>query len=120
MEPRPHERGNSCFLRRALARQMCFNGATSSRTWKQTWGKPERTITEQLQWSHVLTNVETNGGVKRPGKAERFNGATSSRTWKPPRYRLFRLCPLRFNGATSSRTWKPGAGLRRTTNQRRL
>src|ERR1043166_3862149 len=107
MEPRPHERGNE--KTKAL--------------------KPPQLL--KLQWSHVLTNVETR---RLPARLRRhhngFNGATSSRTWKPffdfagqPGRHLLqwshvltnvetqgaaressgRTC---FNGATSSRTWK--------------
>ena len=36
-----------------------------------------------LQWSHVLTNVETREEAEgREHERIRFNGATSSRTWK--------------------------------------
>src|ERR1043166_8272820 len=60
MEPRPHERGNE--KTKAL--------------------KPPQLL--KLQWSHVLTNVETR---RLPARLRRhhngFNGATSSRTWKP-------------------------------------
>ncbi len=82
MEPRPHERGNSPTGRSSTRRRTCFNGATSSRTWKLA------------------------GSSEKAREHIRFNGATSSRTWKrarlpPPRLR--RAC---FNGATSSRTWK--------------
>ena len=82
MEPRPHERGKSekpFFVSalfqlqwshvltnverwgrvRAVSLFACFNGATSSRTWKglslsggRVWSPTP------LQWSHVLTNVE--------------------------------------------------------------
>src|SRR5215213_9887641 len=61
MEPRPHERGNHA---QASLRQ----------------GEEARA----LQWSHVLTNVETTrarASCRRSTWAH-FNGATSSRTWK--------------------------------------
>ena len=82
MEPRPHERGKSWCRgvriwrqslqwshvltnveRRKTGRRLsviwdCFNGATSSRTWKAN-ARPEQRRTRR-----------------------RFNGATSSRTWK--------------------------------------
>ena len=84
MEPRPHERGKK---RAAIADgrfDLSFNGATSSRTWKADPGslgrvagvasmeprphergkrRPGRTLPRQrsLQWSHVLTNVESGG-----------------------------------------------------------
>src|ERR1700749_4082993 len=58
MEPRPHERGNATDLANHVITEGRFNGATSSRTWKQ-----------------------------RPPTFDYFpkrcfNGATSSRTWK--------------------------------------
>src|SRR2546423_6976805 len=83
MGPRPHERGNmvggggigdvkGLQWRRVLtnvetrswrrargAHQGCFNGATSSRTWKLTEAGMRYIHGEGLQWSHVLTNVET-------------------------------------------------------------
>jgi hypothetical protein len=83
MEPRPHERGNKGAGCVGLTVGVCFNGATSSRTWKhpyeltpeqllfgfngatssRTW-KLSRAMAQtrsrwSLQWSHVLTNVET-------------------------------------------------------------
>src|SRR5438105_2877928 len=84
MEPRPHERGNATRFRSAASARHCFNGATSSRTWKpylrrailfpdlqrfngatssRTWKRQPSlscpTSAAWLQWSHVLTNVET-------------------------------------------------------------
>ena len=83
MEPRPHERGKRSSDLPLAAPSSSFNGATSSRTWKDpfVWviefsktasmeprpherGKlPLRAaISRQalrLQWSHVLTNVES-------------------------------------------------------------
>ena len=56
MEPRPNRRGN-----------------------KQE-GFPQTEAHDPLQWSHVLTDVETDAGlmeVRREGG--RFNGATSNR-----------------------------------------
>src|ERR1043166_4525954 len=61
MEPRPHERGNYYGKDEEQAVQKCFNGATSSRTWKLLRQGRGAGRTEVLQWSHVLTNVETNG-----------------------------------------------------------
>ena len=139
MEPRPHERGNPCWPRRTAATSLRFNGATSSRTWKRrrllpphrhrlgfngatssrTW-KPIYlrdgfTCAGWLQWSHVLTNVETAFSRRRRGQDHgSFNGATSSRTWKPTPRRANSRTTLCFNGATSSRTWK-----RRTARPRR-
>src|ERR1043166_2545097 len=133
MEPRPHERGNTTATRPTSMPPSSFNGATSSRTWKRshdprgarhkrsfngatssrTWklvllGGPDAEV-ERLQWSHVLTNVETPRRLSRCFlRPQGFNGATSSRTWKPVRRRSNQPRGSRFNGATSSRTWKPG------------
>src|SRR5262249_23020572 len=131
-----------------------FNGATSSRTWKPVEHRNdspghlasmeprplERGNIEtacllilpvsMLQWSHVLSNVETTQTISTSQKKQRFNGATSSRTWKLPRTQIQGTArriasmeprPLErgnnytkshedhqwssFNGATSSRTW---------------
>ena len=133
MEPRPHERGNTSFPGGMRGGCYCFNGATSSRTWK-LW-QPSIRIVEGcgLQWSHVLTNVETRLTTKPcETTSSGFNGATSSRTWKlkgasveeitagmlqwshvltnvetPSGFPSNRLPSYCFNGATSSRTWKP-------------
>ena len=140
MEPRPHERGNAVTVGDFHFFAVSFNGATSSRTWKLGKSPPHSSQVSWLQWSHVLTNVETLDGEEVPEEEdESFNGATSSRTWKP------RLIPFKpaaryelqwshvltnvetsarrshspkvfagFNGATSSRTWKrPPAPSRR-------
>src|SRR5205085_2293858 len=85
---------------------MCFNGATSSRTWKllRLYTPPQTRVAsmeprphergndaqargadvlrQALQWSHVLTNGETRTKVSKSPFASSFNGATSSRTWK--------------------------------------
>src|ERR1043166_4649957 len=90
MEPRPHERGNSRKKGHNLGSACGFNGATSSRTWKplrqvkrdlpQVWASMEPRHHEpvnpplnpprpwphiSLQWSHVLTNVETLRVISR-------------------------------------------------------
>ena len=84
MEPRPHERGNPPLYRSTGRGEKSFNGATSSRTWKLTPPSRMSPGLRLLQWSHVLTNVET---ILPTGDAvaskQSFNGATSSRTWKP-------------------------------------
>ena len=60
-----------------------FNGATSSRTWKRREFAVDRLYVTWLQWSHVLTNVETYRRDEAVGRNNHgFNGATSSRTWK--------------------------------------
>ncbi len=116
----------------ALENPICFNGATSSRTWKgrvnplvrAVWvnasmeprpherGKTDQSgcrcyLSQLLQWSHVLTNVERGSMYGYPGDVNNsFNGATSSRTWKENRESAEPAPIARFNGATSSRTWK--------------
>ena len=83
MEPRPHERGKCNGTTQKGARNDGFNGATSSRTWKgqsnpfdedgfwpasmepRPHERGKSSETEEmyepfaLQWSHVLTNVES-------------------------------------------------------------
>ncbi len=62
MEPRPYERGNTVGRSLRAARSITsFNGATSLRTWKQATRTRRLTTSLWLQWSHVLTNVETEG-----------------------------------------------------------
>src|SRR2546423_7731481 len=83
MEPRPHERETLYKTRQGV-------------------------LLDMLQWSHVLTNVETSCSVSAPiarGSAsmeprphERGNVVLSVRT---------NSTRQRFNGATSSRTWTP-------------
>ena len=59
MEPRPHERGKNITKWKTKAIIDCFNGATSSRTWKGLIVWPRSFTVLVLQWSHVLTNVES-------------------------------------------------------------
>ena len=82
MEPRPHERGKYAGGRRTTHRADRFNGATSSRTWKD--------------WRFFYARCSSPS----------FNGATSSRTWKERSARANAEGRSGFNGATSSRTWK--------------
>src|SRR5579885_2869097 len=107
MEPRPHERGNAC---------------------QSVWLTNTHAT---LQWSHVLTNVETSAAVvvwlmendpsMEPRPHERGNqglrlasGGPADPSMEPrPHERGNRQCrrrarvlPSPFNGATSSRTWK--------------
>src|SRR5205085_11857174 len=56
---RPHERGNLPKAPRINAHFKGFNGATSSRPRKRLIVRPFRAASCTLQWSHVLTNVET-------------------------------------------------------------
>src|ERR1043166_2912600 len=68
------------------ASRICFNGATSSRTWKRVLLDATERGYASLQWSHVLTNVETRPApIRARARSLGFNGATSSRTWKPSR-----------------------------------
>src|SRR5262245_52074436 len=59
MERRPFERGNPRYGRRRHTEYTGFNGATSFRTWKHSCATSEPRCTVALQWSHVLSNVET-------------------------------------------------------------
>ena len=66
--------------------QNGFNGATSSRTWKPPKEQLKEALELVLQWSHVLTNVETSSARSFAKMFNcSFNGATSSRTWKHQR-----------------------------------
>src|SRR5262245_18088594 len=58
MEPRPFERGNCSACARRSGWRARFNGATSFRTWKHNKYTIFATFAV-LQWSHVLSNVET-------------------------------------------------------------
>ena len=105
MEPRPHERGNErakCAARfhQLLQWSHVLTNVETSSAWAA------RAANNSLQWSHVLTNVETRGRKITLAASSGFNGATSSRTWKQLIQRLKRTQLRRFNGATSSRTWK--------------
>src|SRR5579885_898786 len=83
MEPRPHERGNFTVAR--LGRRLL---PASMEPRPHERGNPlgaGQGVTNALglQWSHVLTNVETRQCTPRSCRAYKcFNGATSSRTWK--------------------------------------
>ncbi len=60
-----------------------------------------------LQWSHVLSNVETGGGSDRTNyHLTGFNGATFFQTWKRIDAGQFEIKHRRFNGATFFQTWK--------------
>src|ERR1043166_2697875 len=82
MEPRPHERGN--------ARGPHAPTPRGELQWSHVLTNVETRLRSQiesenstLQWSHVLTNVETSGWPASLRTLRRcFNGATSSRTWQ--------------------------------------
>ena len=90
MEPRPHERGKSGIfarsngIKRGLQWSHVLTNVESSRP--RSPKQHERT----LQWSHVLTNVERRLLLLPWLWLRRFNGATSSRTWKA-------VCTVRSN-----------------------
>ena len=84
MEPRPHERGNR-------ARSKRPKPTTTPLQWSHVLTNVETSLFSRLssnwrllQWSHVLTNVETLlvASVMMVKRKKSFNGATSSRTWK--------------------------------------
>src|SRR5919202_712154 len=43
-----------------------FNGATSSRIWKRPPARVRRSQVATLQWSHILTDMETPAGRPNP------------------------------------------------------
>ena len=132
MEPRPHERGKKQRAQPVTQRKNCFNGATSSRTWKAEREQDDFGIADvasmeprphergksfhclrrhlsidRLQWSHVLTNVERYAmhlefGTVKMASMEPRPHERGKRSRSP---RVGRI-PGSFNGATSSRTWK--------------
>ena len=131
MEPRPHERGNRDCEARVVARVLASMEPRPHERGNTNEGE-QVAVRFKLQWSHVLTNVETcylcadscsrDTASMEPRPHERgnavrvsrirlndhgFNGATSSRTWKPLHPTGHRGSFFCFNGATSSRTWKP-------------
>ncbi len=59
MEPRPFERGNQLAVPVRSSSEVGFNGATSFRTWKPIASARSVPAVASLQWSHVLSNVET-------------------------------------------------------------
>ncbi len=61
MGPRPVGRGNVDLFRAFRQMQICFNGATSCRTWKHELETIDPGSEVQLQWGHVLSDVETLG-----------------------------------------------------------
>jgi hypothetical protein len=63
MEPRSLERGNLSRGGKVKDSTSGFNGATLSRTWKpvDTFAAP--VAMGALQWSHVLSNVETRNNA---------------------------------------------------------
>ena len=84
MEPRPHERGNQ-RMRLLLREQLLASMEPRPHERGNKVAPPLKWQARiELQWSHVLTNVETPVAARR-GKSKPgcFNGATSSRTWKP-------------------------------------
>ena len=133
MEPRPHERGNVPLPSAVFAVRGCFNGATSSRTWKL--GGIERGGLLRLRASmeprpHERGNIGGPGlrggslkasmeprphergnvarcppnGVRRIASMEPRPHERGNRITYTDRAAGFKDC---FNGATSSRTWKP-------------
>src|SRR5258708_6377564 len=83
MEPRTAVRGNRRFLCKSRRRDLCFNGATHGRAWKQGTGRLKR-----LQI--VFASMEPRTAVRGNSKRQRtlllqlvsFNGATHGRAWK--------------------------------------
>ena len=113
MEPRPHERGNP--FRNALVRRIRMLQWSHVLTNVETWdARRIGAVPFTLQWSHVLTNVETIaiGGCVGISKQQLqwSHVLTNVETAHRDRARFpDRAC---FNGATSSRTWKQLANQR--------
>ncbi len=109
MEPRPFERGNKSERERFAGRTRGFNGATSFRTWKRHTADGRRTLARWLQWSHVLSNVETgfSAGLLLLGWLLQWSHVLSNVETSGLANRLNSLASG-FNGATSFRTWKHG------------
>src|ERR1700759_4023936 len=83
MEPRPHERGNGVESAQSRVNDRVLQWSHVLTNVETAGATPAPASAKGLQWSHVLTNVETWGAI-RAGEIEQsgFNGATSSRTWK--------------------------------------
>ncbi len=86
---------------------VCFNGATSSSTWKACAACIGDAAFQVLQWGHVVVDVE--------GKPEHYEIARRRLASMGPRRRRRGRAEPRtgassaspgFNGATSSSTWK--------------
>ena len=61
MEPRPFRRGNPEKSHLGLNPKLRFNGATSFQTWKLSRAACHPLLlVKRLQWSHVLSDVETS------------------------------------------------------------
>ncbi len=107
MEPRSFERGERYWRRERPASRPSFNGATFFRTWRG-WRPGNRHCGRcELQWSHVLSNVERIDRVTccfpllpasmEPRSFER--GESTARIIPSP-------VLTSFNGATFFRTWR--------------
>ncbi len=83
MGPRPRGRGILTNERHRFLGLMCFNGATTSRSWNP------RALRAQS------------------ARTLRFNGATTSRSWNPRTSGAPPPPRAGFNGATTSRSWNP-------------
>ncbi len=87
MEPRPHERGKSGNGQTVgRVRRASMEPRPHERGKADVEGKPLRESL-WLQWSHVLTNVESRAACFARCSIPGFNGATSSRTWKASKWK---------------------------------
>src|SRR5947209_2500391 len=85
----------------------CFNGATFFQTWKPRGRLVAFFRLLLLQWSHVLSNVETLLVQIKSGAS--FLASMEPRSFKRGnRVRQRRVCARQpcFNGATFFQTWK--------------
>ena len=58
MGPRRRRRGRNLSPAPSQPASPCFNGATSSSTWKAMHGLPLFAAIHALQWGHVVVDVE--------------------------------------------------------------
>src|SRR4051812_8874469 len=110
MEPRPHERGNALGLAPSVTRALTSMEPRPHERGNLRVVRYGHHLPPSLQWSHVLTNVETFGRGRIPA----FKSVTSMEPRPHERGNLLhrrqgRHKTRHFNGATSSRTWKPRA-----------
>ena len=83
MEPRPHERGKNDAPEATADASPSLQWSHVLTNVESNSPKHGTAPNKPLQWSHVLTNVERREFKKSSSqRARSFNGATSSRTWK--------------------------------------
>ncbi len=108
MEPRSFKRGNiNAFVHCERWRSTLQWSHVLSNVETSEISSRAESVIVMLQWSHVLSNVETGGGSDRTNyHLTGFNGATFFQTWKRIDAGQFEIKHRRFNGATFFQTWK--------------